>query len=557
MHRRTLGLIIGSIAALSLVGVGVAGASSQAKPRSGGQVIFGADQEPNSLNPVTEDHFWASMINSMSLVGSHVLTPALEFKPLMISRPVVVQKKPLRLTYHIKKNAYFYENGKRRPVTAADYIFTWRLITNKNVESVSTVGYEDISRAISYKDKKKVTFVFKKPFAGYVTLFNQILPRYALSNKVGEQFTDVFRNDLNNPNTGKPVANGPFLLQSWRRGQNATLTRNPSYGLTRRAYLGRVVVKFLKDTQTTATQIRGGEVDVIYPQPQTFLVPLRQDRRLKVQVGLGPVWEHIDINFGYGKGDPALRKRFVREAIFRGINRQSIVDTLYKKTGIAPNLKVLNSLIIVGNQKGYKPHFAQYKYNPATARSILTRAGCTRGGDGIFTCQGQKLRFRLSTTGGNQQRVLAEQIIQEQLKAVGIDIDIVNDPGRLLFDKRLPEGDYDLAMYAWVGSPDITGWDNIYGCRNDATKEGQQNRQGYCNSRVNKLLKQVNATFSIPGQLKLTNQAIALMAKDINNIPLFQKPTYLIHKRAIGGPKENPTSAGPVWNIEYWHRTTL
>ena len=45
------------------------------------------------------------------------------------------------------------------------------------------------------------------------------------------------------------------------------------------------------------------------------------------------------------------------------------------------------------------------------------------------------------------------------------------------------------------------------------------------------------------------------MAKDVILIPLFQKPTYLIHKRSFGGLKENPTSAGPDWNIEFWYKT--
>ncbi len=296
---------------------------------------------------------------------------------------------------------------------------------------------------------------------------------------------------------------------------------------------------------------------MIYPQPQAFLVPLRNVRSLKIQVGLGPVWEHIDINLGYmGKSDPALKKRFVREALIRGMNRAGIVDALYHKTKIAPKLPVLNSLILVTNQKGYKPWFAKYKYSKSKAQDILRKNGCAKGGDGIFVCQGQKLSFRLSTTGGNQLRVLAEEIIQAQLKDVGIDINIVNDPGRLLFSQRIPDGNYDLAMYAWVGSPDITGWDNVYGCRNDATQQAQQNRQDYCNKKVDKYLQAVNHTFTEKGQLNLTNKAVQLMANDINVIPLFQKPTYLIHKRSIKGPKENPTSAGPTWNIEFWYKTT-
>jgi peptide/nickel transport system substrate-binding protein len=268
------------------------------------------------------------------------------------------------------------------------------------------------------------------------------------------------------------------------------------------------------------------------------------------------VWEHLDINMGYkDKGDPLLKKRFVREALMRGLNRQAIVNALYHATGIAPSLGVLNSGILVANQKGYKPHWAQYPYSVARAKQIMQQNGCSLGGDGVFVCGGAKAAFRLSTTAGNALRVLAEEIMQAQWKQAGFQINIVNDPGRLLFDERLPGGNYDIAMYAWVGSPDITGWENIYGCRNDATNQAQQNRQGYCNRKVDSLLRQVNASFSETRQKALTNQALAIMAKDIVIIPLFQKPTYLIYKRSFGGLKENPTSAGPTWNIEFWYKT--
>jgi ABC-type transport system substrate-binding protein len=39
------------------------------------------------------------------------------------------------------------------------------------------------------------------------------------------------------------------------------------------------------------------------------------------------------------------------------------------------------------------------------------------------------------------------------------------------------------------------------------------------------------------------------MAKDLNTIPLYQKPTYLIYKSRFKGVKENPTSETFVWNI--------
>ena len=556
MHRSHIRLIVGAlVVATSLTAVGGALGGSSAKPRSGGTVVFGADQEPNLLNTFITggDHFWAGQITGIVIVGSHVLTPSFVYKPYLISK-VKVQQRPFRLTYFIKKSAKWYEGGKgvTRDVTAQDYIFTWRTVMDKRWEILGVTGYEDIARA-KVINKKTVQFIFKKPFAGYKTIFGQILPAYALQ---GENFNQTWINNINNPKTNRPISNGPFYLTSWQRGRQAELSRNPSFKASRTAYLQKVVVRFLADTNTTAQQIRGGEVDVIYPQPQAFLVPLRQVSSLRIQVGLGPVWEHIDFNMGYkGGGDPLLRKRFVREALMRGVNRQAIVNALYHATGIAPSLSVLNSAILVSNQKGYKAHWNQYPFSTARARQIMQNNGCQTGSDGIWVCQGQKASFRLSTTAGNALRVLAEEIVQAQLKQAGFQINVVNDPGRLLFDERLPAGNYDLAMFAWTGSPDITGWNNIYGCRDDAKNQNQQNRQGYCNAKVTSLLNKVNSSFSYAKQTAFTNQALAQMAKDVILMPLFQKPTYLIHKRSFGGLKENPTSAGPDWNIEFWYKT--
>ena len=151
---------------------------------------------------------------------------------------------------------------------------------------------------------------------------------------------------------------------------------------------------------------------------------------------------------------------------------------------------------------------------------------------------------------GNQLRQLTFEAMQAQLKSVGIEIKADDSPNAL--SQRLPNGDYDIILYAWVGSPDISGLDNIYGCRNDATNDAQQNTTGYCNGKVTSLLKKANTIFSPAQQAKVTNQAFGLMAKQLPTIPLFQKPTYLIYKSKIKGVKENPTSEGPVWNLGKW-----
>jgi ABC-type transport system substrate-binding protein len=546
MHLRKLWLLAGVVlTAFALVGVGT-GSASQNSALSKGTVVFGADQEPGILNTniIGGDLFWGSQVESPVFASTFRVHPDFSYRPELISKATITRS-PFSITYYIKKNAK-WNDGK--PITAQDYEFTRKTIMDPNVKILSTIGYEDISRT-KIINSKTIRFTFKKPFAGWKTLFGQPLPSHALA---GEDFNKVWLNDFNNPKTGKPIASGPFYLPSggWQRGRQLTLLANPKYWGPK-AKLARAVYRFLPDTNTTAEQIRGGEVDVIYPQPQLFLVPLRHQRGLKTQIGRGPIFEHIDFQEGYkGKGNPLLKNLWMRQAIGYGINRSAIVKALYTQTDIAPGLPVLNDVFIMTQSPYYKANWGYLKFNKTKAENLLKSHGCSKGGDGIYSCGGNRASFKFVWRSGNQLRQLTFEAMQAQLKQVGIEIKADDSPNAL--SQRLPNGDFDIILYAWVGSPDISGLDSIYGCRNDATNEAQQNNQDYCNRTVDRNLKKANTIFSAKQQAAVTNKAFAAMAKDLPTIPLFQKPTYLIYKSKFKGLKENPTSEGPVWNMGKW-----
>ena len=108
--------------------------------------------------------------------------------------------------------------------------------------------------------------------AAWRDLFSAVLPRHALA---GEDFQDVWREDVDNPKTGRPIGSGPFLLQSFERGRQVTLVRNPCYWGPHRAYLDRLVFRFVPpgDQATHLQAIRNRSVDVIYPQVQEPVEP--------------------------------------------------------------------------------------------------------------------------------------------------------------------------------------------------------------------------------------------------------------------------------------------
>src|SRR5947208_8310621 len=396
MHRYKLWLLVGAVFAALIVAA--TGSASSRSAQAGGTVVFGADQEPGILNTdiIGGNLFWGGEVVSPVFPTAYRIWPDYSFRPDLVSK-VLVQGSPFRLTYYIKKNAMWYEpGGTTRPITAQNLVFSVKTIMTKDFKMLTQTGYEDI-KSSKIINSKTVRFTFTKPFAGWKTLFPSqgVMPNFALK---GEDFNKVWINDMNDPKTGKPISGGPFYLPNggWDRGKQLTLLRNPKYWGPK-AKLARAVYRFLPDTNATAEAIRGREVDVIYPQPQLFLVPLRHTSGIKIQVGRGPIYEHVDFNLGFGKGpsNDLLKQLWVRQAIAYGIDRRAMVNALYTKTDIAPGLPVLNDAIILTGNKYYKGHWKEYAHNAKKAISLMKAHGCTGGpatpgAGGTWSCNGTK-----------------------------------------------------------------------------------------------------------------------------------------------------------------------
>jgi peptide/nickel transport system substrate-binding protein len=546
MKRATLWLVFGTVV-IGLLASTAAVAGSSQTPRRGGTVVFGADQEPGTLNVfvVGGDHLWASNAHFPTMAGTFVVTPRGTYRNDLVSS-VKFTRRPFTVTYRIKPAAKWSDG---RQLTAQDYLFTYQTIMNKQWNIVSTIGFEDIGRA-QVVNAKTFKVTFKKTFAGWRDLFGEILPRHALQ---GEDFNNVWRNNINNPKTNQPIASGPFKLQDWNRGTNMIFVRNNNYWGPK-ALLDRVIFRFVPDTNTQVQQIRGGELDILNPQPQPSFTALRNVQGLRTQISRGPSWEKLDFNFRT-TGHPLVRRKFFREAIARGLNRSAIVRTVFGRILPGITLPVLNSGIIMSTSAYYKPHWGQYAFNPARARQLMQANGCTRGGDGIYTCGGTRASVRWTGTTGNQRREFTFEIAQSQLKNVGIELKADFAPPATAFGPKKTSGDYDMFDYAWTSpSPDISGWDSIYGCR--TATEAQQNDQGYCNRTVDRLFKQGNAELDQKKQAALINRALAIMANDLVILPLYQLPGMVIHRTSVRGLQENPFSIGPFWTVRQWWKAT-
>ena len=109
-----------------------------------------------------------------------------------------------------------------------DVIFTLQTILNPKNDVAGRAGYEDVARARAI-DSKTLRLTFKKPYAAWKLLFYGqfgVLPKHALQ---GKDFNEVWNTNVNSQTTGKPIGSGPFILESYTKGQSMTMVRNPRY----------------------------------------------------------------------------------------------------------------------------------------------------------------------------------------------------------------------------------------------------------------------------------------------------------------------------------------
>jgi peptide/nickel transport system substrate-binding protein len=547
MHRRKLWLLAGVVlAALALAATGSARVSGPdgASSKSAGTLVFGAEQGGgpdwclNLILDVDCNAFWNVVFQTPVIRGAFLFTPKFTYAPDLISS-YKLQTKPLRITYNIRKNAKWSDGTQ---VSGKDWKFTWQTAINpKYKDHIDPLGWEDIRSVVGNGKTVKVTF--KRNFAAWKGLFGYILPAHALS---GSDMLTVWNDCICNPKKGNaPIGDGPFLLTRFDRGSGITLTRNARGWYGKKAKLDSIVFRFITNTNSEIQAIRSGEVDAIYPQPQLALADLKSQAGLRVVSHVGLQWEHIEIQQG-AKGNPLAKQTWMRRALMQAFNRVSAARALYGT--LNPSVGPLQSLVRLKGEAGYKNDFGNYDYSPTKIDAAMRAHSCTKGSDSIYRCNGTKVTFDFASTSGNALRTLAFTIFQDQAAKAGIELKNGFVPAGTLFGSKLPNHDFDLAMFTYLVTVDPHYVVSIFSCGNAS------NYTEYCNRNVTKWLAASDKELDPKKRLALITKAGKQMALDVPMIPLYQRPTYLVYKTSVKGLVDNPTSQGPSFNAENWSK---
>jgi peptide/nickel transport system substrate-binding protein len=430
-------------------------------------------------------------------------------------------------------------------------------------------GYDRISGITCSPDGKTVTTTFSEPYADYRGLFSvagqagsQLLPAHILEQRTG--IPDITKID---PKADTPelraagkffttgwvgfdpavaLSGGPYKIESSVRNDTTVLVRNEKWWANPGGP-AKITLTAVPDSQANVQKLFNKEVQVIAPQADSAV-----SEQIRAQGGEfttyakgGQTYEHIDFQMTKPlfKDNPELR-----QAVAACVNRQDLVDKLVKS--VDPAAVPLGNFMFQPNEAGYEDHYATIgKGDAAAAKSLLEGAGWALGPDGIYAKNGVRASFAISHKLVDR-RSQTVQLVAASCKPAGIE---VLDDGKAEFnDVQLPAGDFDVALFAWVGSPIKSSLVPNYVSK---AQGGTANYNNYSNPQVDQLLATSNGELDFAKRSQEFNDADKQMAADMHSIPLFQLPDFAAADRAFSPVSYIGFGGGPLWNAFAWTKS--
>ncbi|HUV10425.1 MAG TPA: ABC transporter substrate-binding protein [Acidimicrobiia bacterium] len=538
---------------LALISAVPAGASGQSRARqgtAGDTIVLGAEQEPDCADWIgscagASWGVWTMQAHTMPRVFEIVKQGKVwvyEASNLVASEPTVetVDGKQT-VTYEINPDAVWSDG---EPITSSDFLYTWDQIANGE-DIYDATGYDKIE-GVDDSDPSTAVVTYADPYGGWKGLFGGaygVLPSHILE---GTDRTAAMVD-------GYSWSGGPFIIESWERGVSVTLVPNDAYWGDKAK--STVVFQFITDTAAEFQAFKAGEVLAIYPQPQIDVVeaidagiPDAESAFTGDTGNLEALW----INMAEAPFDS---EKF-RQAFAYAIDRDALVKRLFGGLGINKAVNSLNPPI----QSAFSDTkaFAKYKLNLKKVDSLMKADGWKKNDDGVWEKDGEPAEIEIRSTTGNQRRELTEQILQDQLAKAGFDLVINNQAAGDLFGQQLPDGDFQLALYAQVVTTLDPGLCVILCSSNIPTEDNDFSGQNFTRTDVAGLddpLEAIDGSFDDEEKAKLGKKADRIMAKAMISLPLDPLPNIALWSKTLSGPKGDHPVFSVFVNLAEWELT--
>ena len=411
---------------------------------------------------------------------------------------------PLTYVFHLRKGVRFHDG---RPLTARDVKWTFDSLLTGNIRSTRAGAYRLVDH-IDAPDDFTVIFKMKEPDA-------------ALPWNLSEGAVGIVPYGSGEEMSRYPVGSGPFKFVSAEMDREVVIERNDDYW-GEKAKLARVRFAVVPDATTQALELRKGSADVAInaSYPPDTVITLQREKHLAVERGAGTRLAYL----GFNLRDPILKDARVRQAIAYALDRQPMIDYLWRGQA-QPARSVLPP-----QSWAYDGDVPAYDHDPAKASQLLEAAGYPM-------VNGVRFHITMKTSTDENTRLMVA-VMQQQLREVGIALDIRSFEFATFFSD-VQNGAFQMYGLRWIGGnedPDIFG----YAFQSSRFPPAGANRAFYSNAKVDALIDQARREVDTSVRKPLYAEVQRIVAEDLPYINLWYLDNVLVHTRRVGNLKLNP-----------------
>lgn len=495
-------------------------------PAEGGTLVLSSTRF-KTLNPIYNRNEDLFQINHLVYEGLVTFKEDMSIEPLLA--------KEWQFTNDGQSIDFTLRNGIKwhdgETLTPEDVIFTFNAIKG-NVKGVSSSSIyrqalQNVTDIVKIDGNTVRVNFSKSPANGLEMMTFPILPKHIFE---GDNVRLLDRHDFIIPGTGK------YELKEYENMRNILLTRNNSYW-GNKPYIEEVTVVIVPDEEAQLSLFENEEIDLITPKMVDW-GKYADEKTINSAEFVTPNYEFIGINFRKS----ILNDLNIRKAIAYSISRERIISNIYLGHGTVVDFPVMPNSWLYDDSK------IRLGLNQSLAGTLLDEAGYTfqENNDFRINDEGQTIQLKLITNLNNPLREQTAILIQEDLKNIGIQVEVEFYEWEEL-QKEMNTNNYDLILGGWELSyiPDITSAFH-------SSYIGSTNFIAYNNEELDNML---NSYLSI-GDLTLKSQKYSQIQEHIvTELPyislLFKNGVVLTNNRVKGNIKAQ--SYNVFSNVEEWY----
>lgn len=467
----------------------------------------------------------------------------------------------LSVTWKLKQGVTWHDGA---PFTADDCLFNWKYASDPAAAAVTIASYKDVE--VEKIDDHTIKVLFSKPTPFWADAFvgtrGCLIPKHVFEPYMGDKSRDA-------PANLAPIGTSPYIFEEFKPGDLVRGKINPNYHEANKPYFDAIEMKGGGDAVSAARAVlQTGEYDFAWNMQveDEILKRLEEGGKGTVSISFGGNIEHMQLNttdpWTEVEGEraslktkhPSLSDPAVRQAINLLVDRQSVEDHIYGRTGKA-------TANFLNNPERFVSKSTSFELNVDKAIKLLDDAGWKPGSDGIREKDGVQLKYVFQTSI-NQPRQKTQAIVKQACQKAGIEIEIKAVTASVYFSSDVGNPDTytkfytDLQMYTTtMTQPDPGTFMNQFVSweySNQTNKWQGRNITRWQNEEYDTLYRQAEGELDPVKRAALFVRMNELVIENVVVIPVVHRGQVSAVSRKLHAPMSGWDNN--TWNLKDWFR---